>query len=167
MVRRKCGRPAAAQNWKERACKQAKGWGECPADRRSASTDVRSSLSARSARPTSCPHRCPQKPLMHNICKGGKKSKRVKKLRRGGDNGEATRPTRGRDCANRAIKRASAFLPDLPSATRKEQRFALQESPTGKTAGKTSVLRPTPAPSDLAAWSVRGLLRLRESREHA
>src|SRR3982751_5464650 len=57
-VDRELGRPAAAHNWEERACDQAKGWGECPADRRSGAP-VASSLSARSARPTSCPCRCP------------------------------------------------------------------------------------------------------------
>src|SRR4051794_37024047 len=50
-VHRELGRPAAAHDWEEGACDQAKGWGECPADRRSGAP-VASSLSARSARPT-------------------------------------------------------------------------------------------------------------------
>src|SRR4051794_7730352 len=33
-------RPAAAHDWEEGACDQAKEWGECPADRRSAAPVV-------------------------------------------------------------------------------------------------------------------------------
>jgi hypothetical protein len=130
-ARHQCGRPSAETELEGKACDQAKGWGECPADRRSA-TPVASSLSASSAWPTSCPHRCPQKPLMHNICKGGKKKYTSKKVAKGRGQRRGHSPHKGENCANRAIKAGVGFLPDLPSATRKEQRFALQKSPMGK-----------------------------------
>lgn len=47
------GRPAAAHDWEEGACDQAKGWGERP-EGQEVGRAVRSSLSARSARPTFC-----------------------------------------------------------------------------------------------------------------
>jgi hypothetical protein len=95
---RKYGRPAAEESWKEKACTQAKRWGECPADRRSAAP-VASSLFARSARPTSCPRRRPQNTTPRWVKKESKKSNRVEKLCRRGDTGDATRPT-GENCAN-------------------------------------------------------------------
>ena len=97
-LRRKYGRPLAETELEGRACQQAKRWGECPADRRSAAP-VASSLSARSARLTSCPRRRPQNTTPRWVKKKSKKSNRVKKLCRRGDTGDATRPT-GEHCAD-------------------------------------------------------------------
>jgi hypothetical protein len=96
--RRKCGRPVAGAELEGRACTQAKGWGECPLGQE-VGRDVRSSLFARSARPTSCPRRRPQNITKQHNQKEGKESNRVEKLCRRGDTGDATRPT-GENCAN-------------------------------------------------------------------
>src|SRR3954454_24352495 len=50
-VHRELGQPAAAHDWEEGACDQAKGWGECPADRRSAAPFVPHSPHAPRGRP--------------------------------------------------------------------------------------------------------------------
>src|SRR3954451_7850162 len=94
-VHRELGRPAAAHGWEERACDQAKGWGECPADRR-AGAPVASSLSARSARPTSCPCRRPHRCSDALAWRVGKESVRVTAgFIGGGVTDKATRPTGG------------------------------------------------------------------------
>ena len=90
-MHRKCGRPLADIELEEEACLQAKGWGECPADRRSAPT-VASSLSASSARPTSCPCRRPQRIPVLLLKRVGKCGDRVLVVRRGGSTAKATRP---------------------------------------------------------------------------
>src|SRR3954454_2040110 len=50
-VHRQLGQPAAVHDWEEVACDQAKGWGECPADRRSAAPVVPPSPRAPRGRP--------------------------------------------------------------------------------------------------------------------
>src|SRR3954449_7086761 len=76
----------------EEACTQTRGWGECPHGQE-VSRAGRSSLSARSARLTSCPHRCPQTSTSQLKKRVGKKSNRVIKLCMRGDTGADTRPT--------------------------------------------------------------------------
>jgi hypothetical protein len=124
--RHRCGRPSAGQDWKEEACKQAKGWGECPRGQEVGRAG-RSSLSARSARPASCPHRCPQKPLMHNKSKRRKKKYTSKKVAKGRGHRRGHSPHRGRIALPR--DRSGRRIPSRPSsATRKESAHALKQA---------------------------------------
>ena len=125
-VHRKRGRPPAGRDWKERRpARRPERWGECPHGQE-VSRAGRSSLSARSARLTSCPHRCPQTSTSQLKKRVGKKSNRVIKLCMRGDTGADTRPT-GKGLRCRAIGAGVGFLPDLPSATGIRERFALKE----------------------------------------
>src|SRR3954470_11194104 len=112
-VHHKRGRPVAARDWKEkRPARRPEGWGEGP-HAQEVAPGARSSLSARSARLTSCPHRCPQTSTSQLKKRVGKKSNRVIKLCRRGDTGADTRPTGG-ESRCRAIIAGVGFLPDLP-----------------------------------------------------
>ena len=117
-VRHQCGRPSAEWHWKEGGLHTGQRVGRVSCGQEVGRATGRSSLSASSARPTSCPRRRPQNTTPRWVKKESKKSNRVEKLCRGGDTGDATRPT-GENCAKRAIEAGVGFLPDLPSATRK------------------------------------------------
>src|SRR3954453_8790106 len=69
-------RPAAAHDWEERACDQAKGVGRVSCGQE-VSRAGRSSLSARSARLTSCPCRWPHCCSDFLVKRVGRKSDRV------------------------------------------------------------------------------------------
>ena len=69
--------------------------GECPHGQEVIRAG-RASLSASSARMTSCPHRCPQTPLMHNICKRGQKKYTSKKVAKGRGHRRGHSPHRGK-----------------------------------------------------------------------
>src|SRR4051794_30411840 len=126
-VHHKRGRPTAARDWTEkRPASRPEGWGECPHGQE-VSRAGRSSLSARSARLTSCPHRCPQTSTSQLKKRVGKKSNRVIKLCRGGDTGAATRPTGG-ESRCRAIEAGVGFLPDLPPPPAKASAGALKRA---------------------------------------
>src|SRR4051794_8368923 len=144
-VHHKRGRPPAARDWKERRpARRLQGWGECPHGQEVGRAG-RSSLFARSARLTSCPHRCPPISTSQLVEKVGKKSNRVVKLCRG-DTGADTRPT-GEELRCRAIEAGVGFLPDLPpppakrALTRSKRPYGQQEN--------QEALRTLPAPSNV------------------
>src|SRR4051812_14944560 len=129
-VHHKRGRPAAARDWKEkRPARRPERWGECPHGQEVGRAG-RSSLSARSARPTSCPHRCPQTSTSQLKKRVGKKSNRVIKLCMRGTPARTLAP-QGRIALPR--DRSGRRIPSrLSSATRKESAHALPGGLTAK-----------------------------------
>ena len=132
--RHRCGRPSVGRELEGRACSQARGWGECPHGQE-VTRAGRASLSASSARMTSCPHRCPQTPLMHNICKRGQKKYTSKKVAKGRGHRRGHSP-HGGESRCRAIEAGVGFLPDLPPPPAKESAHALTRGLTAKEKNK-------------------------------
>src|SRR3954452_9821935 len=112
-------RPAAAHGWEEGACDQAKGVGRVSCGQE-VSRAGRSSLSARSARLTSCPCRWPHCCSDFRVKRGGRKSDRATAgIIGGGATAKATRPTGGLTLT-RQKEPTGEFLPNPPSPDRQQ-----------------------------------------------
>src|SRR4051812_25871874 len=120
-------RPAAAHDWEEGACDQAKGVGRVSCGQE-VSRAGRSSLSARSARLTSCPCRWPHCCSDFLVKRVGRKSDRATAgIIGGGATAKATRPTGGLTLT-RQKEPTGEFLPNPPSPDRHGCAYA-QELP--------------------------------------
>src|SRR4051794_28477594 len=116
-------RPAAAHDWEEGACDQAKGVGRVACGQE-VSRAGRSSLSARSARLTSCPCRWPHCCSDFLVKRVGSKSNRVTAgIIGGGATDKATRPTGGLTLS-RQKEPTGEFLPNPPSPDRQGGAYA-------------------------------------------
>src|SRR3954453_22046393 len=123
LARRERGRPAAAHDWEEGACDQAKGVGRVSCGQEVSRTG-RSSLSASSARLTLLPCRWPHCCSDFLVKRVGSKSDRVTAgIIGGGATGKATRPTGGLTLT-RQKEPTGAFLPNPPSPDRQGCAYA-------------------------------------------
>src|SRR3954467_6236247 len=149
-------RPAAAHDWEEGACDQAKGVGRVPFGQE-VSRAGRSSLSARSARLTSCPCRWPHCCSDFLVKRVGSKSNRVTAgIIGGGSTDKATRPTGGLTLS-RQKEPTGEFLPNPPSPDRHGCAYAQRSLTAGdKHSAFASFLRQSVGCPVLPRW--RGLV---------
>src|SRR3954451_16682737 len=123
-------RPAAAHDWEEGACDQAKGVGRVACGQE-VSRAGRSSLSASSARLTSCPCRWPHCCSDFLVERVGSKSNRVTAgIIGGGSTAKATRPTGGLTLT-RQKEPTGEFLPNPPSPDRHGCAYAQRSLTAG------------------------------------